>query len=104
MQRPNKIDYAKLLGFQALSDQPSAIDFQDETFAARLGAKVGVEAWANSDVVCDKIDYAKLLGFQALSDQPSASVDFQDENFAARLGAKVGHEPGAPLPDAARQG
>ena len=102
MQRPNKIDYAKLLGFQALSDQPSAIDFQDETFAARLGAKVGVEAWANSDAVCDKIDYAKLMGFEAMS--ASASVDFQDETFAARLGAKVGHEPGAPLPDAARQG
>jgi hypothetical protein len=33
MQKPNEIDYAKLLGFQALSDQPSAI-----------GAKVGQEA------------------------------------------------------------
>jgi hypothetical protein len=46
MQKANKIDYAKLLGFEAMSDQPSAsVDFQDETFAARRGAKVGQEAF-----------------------------------------------------------
>jgi hypothetical protein len=39
-----KIDYAKLLGFAAVSDQLSeGVDFQDETLSARLGAKVGVE-------------------------------------------------------------
>jgi hypothetical protein len=37
-----KIDYAKLLGFAAVSDQLSeGVDFQDETISARLGAKVG---------------------------------------------------------------
>jgi hypothetical protein len=44
MQELNKIDYSKLLGFEVMSDQPSAsVDFQDDTFAARLGAKVGAE-------------------------------------------------------------
>jgi hypothetical protein len=42
MQKPDKIDYAKLLGFDAVSDQLSAgVDFQDETIGAKLGAKVG---------------------------------------------------------------
>jgi hypothetical protein len=37
-----KIDYAKLLGFAAVSDQLSeGVDFQDETISAKLGAKVG---------------------------------------------------------------
>jgi hypothetical protein len=45
MQKADKIDYAKLLGFEVMGDQSSAsVDFQDETFAARLGAKVGTEA------------------------------------------------------------
>jgi hypothetical protein len=39
-----KIDYAKLLGFNAVSEQLSdGVDFQDETIAAKLGAKVGAE-------------------------------------------------------------
>ncbi len=39
-----KIDYAKLLGFAAVSDEPSeGVDFQDETISAKLGAKVGLE-------------------------------------------------------------
>jgi hypothetical protein len=38
------IDYAKLLGFNAVSEQLSeGLDFQDETIAAKLGAKVGAE-------------------------------------------------------------
>jgi hypothetical protein len=37
-----KIDYAKLLGFDAVSDKLSdGIDFQDETLGDKLGAKVG---------------------------------------------------------------
>ena len=37
-----KIDYAKLLGFNAVSQQLSdGVDFQDETIGAKLGAKVG---------------------------------------------------------------
>jgi len=47
MQKPDKIDYAKLLGFDAVSDQISgSVDFQDETIGAKLGAKVGAEVGA----------------------------------------------------------
>jgi hypothetical protein len=36
-----KIDYAKLLGFAAVSKHLSeGVDFKDETLAAKLGAKV----------------------------------------------------------------
>ena len=42
MQKTDKIDYAKLLGFDVVSDQISgSVDFQDETIGAKLGAKVG---------------------------------------------------------------
>ncbi len=35
-----KIDYAKLLGFNAVSEQLSeGVDFQDEAIADKLGAK-----------------------------------------------------------------
>jgi hypothetical protein len=38
----NKIDFAKLLGFQIISDElAERVDFQSNTFAGRLGAKVG---------------------------------------------------------------
>jgi hypothetical protein len=44
MQSPEKIDFSKLLGFSSVSPQFSdGVDFQDETFGAMLGAKVGVE-------------------------------------------------------------
>jgi hypothetical protein len=37
-----KIDFTKLLGFDAVSDDLSqGVDFQDETIGAKLGAKVG---------------------------------------------------------------
>jgi hypothetical protein len=43
--KSEKIDFAKLLGFDGLSEQISgSVDFQDETLNAKLGAKVGVEA------------------------------------------------------------
>jgi hypothetical protein len=42
MQKLEKIDYARLLGFDAVGNEISGtIDFQDETFSAKLGAKVG---------------------------------------------------------------
>jgi hypothetical protein len=42
MQRTDRIDYAKLLGFDGVSDQISgSVDFRDETIGAKLGAKVG---------------------------------------------------------------
>jgi hypothetical protein len=42
MQKPDKIDFTKLLGFETVADQLSEVaDFQDETLGAKLGAKVG---------------------------------------------------------------
>jgi len=40
MQKPEKIDFAQLLGFETVTCEPTA-DFQDETLSAKLGAKVG---------------------------------------------------------------
>lgn len=45
MEKTSKIEFAKLLGFAAVSERISGIvDFSDETISARLGAKVGDEA------------------------------------------------------------
>jgi hypothetical protein len=55
MQKPDKIDYAKLLGFDAVSDQLShGLDFQNETVGDKLGAKVGTEIMALVFVPKDK--------------------------------------------------
>ena len=44
MKEGKKIDFSKLLGFATVSEQASKdLDFQDETIAAKLGAKVGPE-------------------------------------------------------------
>jgi hypothetical protein len=38
----NKIDYSKLLGFEAVEALiTGGVDFQDDALAAKLGAKVG---------------------------------------------------------------
>jgi hypothetical protein len=45
MQKPVVIDYARLHGFAAVSDQLSGnVDFQDEILGAKLGAKRGDKA------------------------------------------------------------
>lgn len=42
MSEKQKIDFAKLLGFKVMSEELSdSVDFRDETFGGRLGAKVG---------------------------------------------------------------
>ena len=42
--RKATIDFTKLLGFDAVSEEiKGAVDFQDETVAAKLGAKIGVD-------------------------------------------------------------
>ena len=42
MHEIHKIDFSKLLGFQVMGDESlEKVDFQDETFGGRLGAKVG---------------------------------------------------------------
>jgi hypothetical protein len=49
MREIKKIDFTKLLGFETVSDQVSgSLDFQDETVAAKLGAKIG------PDIIGDK--------------------------------------------------
>ena len=42
MREIKKLDFTKLLGFETVSEQVSGtVDFQDETIASKLGAKVG---------------------------------------------------------------
>jgi len=42
MRDSDKLDFSKLLGFDTVSvSLKDGVDFQDPTFAARLGAKVG---------------------------------------------------------------
>jgi hypothetical protein len=42
MQKSEKIDLTKLLGFETIACEPTDnVDFQDETLGAKLGAKVG---------------------------------------------------------------
>jgi hypothetical protein len=44
MREIKKLDFTKLLGFETVSEQVSeALDFQDETISAKLGAKVGID-------------------------------------------------------------
>lgn len=50
MRNFHEIDYARLLGFAAMTNQSlGKIDFRDGLFGARLGAKVGDKNW----VACD---------------------------------------------------
>jgi len=45
MQKPDKIDFTKLLGFETVADDLSKeVDFRDETISAKIGAKVGVKS------------------------------------------------------------
>jgi hypothetical protein len=51
------IDYAKLLGFEAVSDQLSGgVDFQSEIIGAKPGAKVGAEAEPTQPPTLGKMD------------------------------------------------
>jgi hypothetical protein len=60
MQNSDGIQYAKLLGFAAVRDQPSGkIDFRDEHFGARLGAKVGDKVWVACDLAYSSCDGVK---------------------------------------------
>lgn len=59
MRKGDKIDFGKLLGFEILGDTTDAgLDLQDETLAARFGAKVGTELLVALDIA----DQAKLAG------------------------------------------
>ena len=43
MQKPDKIDFTKLLGFATVADEllSETTDFREATLGAKLGAKVG---------------------------------------------------------------
>ena len=41
MKLKEKLDLSKLVGFDAMAKELDRVDFQNETFAAKLGAKVG---------------------------------------------------------------
>ena len=44
MQKTEMIDFVTLFGFETVSDQIlGSLDFRDETFGDKLGAKVGME-------------------------------------------------------------
>lgn len=95
MQKHDKIDYTKLLGFQTVGDHISRVDFQDETMGAKLGAKVGLEETAPTKNKA--IEFSKLLGFEAVSSELSDGIDFRDDTLGAKLGAKIGDpESGQP--------
>ncbi len=69
MQKPACIHFAKLLGFDTVSDElPSGLDFKDETLGDKLGAKVGQES----------------------NPSPAQGINFSDETLGAKLGAKIG--------------
>jgi hypothetical protein len=54
MQTHDRLDFDKLLGFGTVSDRiDQTVDLQDETIAARLGAKVGTEQMVALDVAYD---------------------------------------------------
>jgi hypothetical protein len=64
MQKTEKIDFAKLLGFETVSDRLSGtFDFRDQTFGDKLGAKVGLEP-------------------------PNGVALFEDDTVAAKLGSE----------------
>lgn len=101
MKAIDKLDATRLLGFASLGDRlADGVDFRDEIFDGKLGAKVGVgETWAPCELLntdktepAGKIDFTKLLGFEGVSEELSQSVDFQQDVINAKLGAKVGLE------------
>jgi hypothetical protein len=72
MDETNHLDFTKLLGFDIATDELSkGLNLQDETFSAKLGAKVGPPEITS----------------------PARGIDFQDPALGSRLGAKVGVEP-----------
>jgi hypothetical protein len=100
MKRIDTLDATRLLGFDSLGDRlANGVDFHDETFDGKLGAKVGTGEWAARELfetdevaAAGKIDYSKLLGFKDVGAQLSEGVDFQGETVNGKLGAKVGFE------------
>ena len=100
MAKIGSIDFSKLLGFALVADAGSdGIDFRNQTVAARLGAKVGLEPRGKPTTV----EFRRLLGFAAVGDEIGESVDFQADVIEAKLGAKVGVEAWVACEDIAAQ-
>ena len=52
MKKSNRIDLGRLLGFDAVAQEVSGdIELQSEAIDAKLGAKVGAEAWIECEVM-----------------------------------------------------
>jgi hypothetical protein len=74
MQSKGSVDFGRLLGFAAIGERlAGGVDFQDETFGARLGAKVGQE-------VCLALD---------LRDSGLAELAAEVDTRVAAVGKKV---------------
>ena len=51
MPETNDLNFAKLLGFEAVSDETSGpVNFRDEALDAKLGAKIGAEGMVDCDL------------------------------------------------------
>lgn len=51
MPETNALDFAKLLGVEAVSDETSGpVNFRDDALEAKLGAKVGAEGLVHCDL------------------------------------------------------
>ena len=88
MRKPDRIHFDQLLGFELLARELSkALDFQDESFGAKLGAKVGNESGTGPSKT---LEFAKLLGFESVAEGLPKVVDFTDETLSDKLGAKIG--------------
>lgn len=91
MNKPDRIDFEKLLGFELVTRELlRGFDFQDETFGDKLGAKVGLEDPPSPPNKA--MQFSKLLGFENVSEGLLQVVDFQNETLGDKLGGK------SPLP------
>jgi hypothetical protein len=100
MHKPDRIDFDKLLGFELLTRELSkALDFQAESFGAKLGAKVGGTEEGGPPKT---IEFARLLGFDSLAEGLPKVIDFRDETLSDKLGAKIGPEASLPVEQASK--
>ena len=98
MQKPDKLNFAGLFGFETVSNKlSSGLDFQDDSIAAKLGAKVGDGESSGAPAEKKAIQFSKLLGFEVVAEELSKDLNFQDETMGDKLGAKIGPpEPVSP--------
>ena len=85
MDKLGRVDCSRLLVFSVLNEQNMGrVDFQDDAFAAKFGAKIG-QTEAESP-----LNFSRLLGFAGVADLLAGGIDFQDATISHKLGAKVG--------------